>query len=84
MIPVLYNRRLFLHLIIYSLYLLVPNSQSIPPLTLPLGNHKSVLYVFESFLFHEWVICAVSNQYFRFHVYILYGICLLSKLAHLV
>ena len=32
-----------------SLHLLIPNSQSIPPPpTLPLRNHKSVLYVCES------------------------------------
>ena len=29
-----------------SLYLLIPNSQSIPPLPwYPLGNHKSILYI---------------------------------------
>ena len=46
----LYSRSLlFIHPIYNNLHLLIPNSQSIlPPLPLPLGNHKSVLYVCES------------------------------------
>ena len=48
--PVLYSRTLlFTHRICNSVYLLIPNSQSIPPSPLfPLGNHQSVLYVCES------------------------------------
>ena len=48
-VPVLYIRTLlFVHSTCNSLHLLIPNSQSIhfPPL-LPLGNHKSLLYVCE-------------------------------------
>ena len=40
---------LFIHSLCNSLHLLIPNSQSTPlPPPLPLGNHKSVLYVCES------------------------------------
>ena len=40
---------LFIHSIYNSLHLLNPNSQSIlPSPLLPLGNHKSILYVCES------------------------------------
>ena len=38
----------FIQSLYSSLYLLIPNSQSIPPPPHPLGNHKSVLYVCES------------------------------------
>ena len=46
----LYSRTLFFIDSIYnSSHLLIPNSQSIPPPDpLPLGNHKSVVYVCES------------------------------------
>ena len=48
--PVLYSGTLlFIHALYNSLHLLIPNSQFIPPpSSLPLGNHKSVLYVRES------------------------------------
>ena len=40
--PMLYSRiLLFIHSIYSSLHLLIPNSQSFPPLLPPLGNHKS-------------------------------------------
>ena len=39
---------LCIHSTFNSLHLLIPHSQSIPPLCLPLGNLKSVLYVDES------------------------------------
>ena len=38
---------LLIHSKCNSLPLLTPNSQSLPPLPLPLGNHKSVLYAHE-------------------------------------
>ena len=39
----------FIHSIYNSLYPLIPHSQSVPlPSPLPLGNHKSILYVYES------------------------------------
>ena len=46
----LYSRTLFfISSIDSSLLLLIPNSQSIPlPLYLPLGNNKTVIYIFES------------------------------------
>ena len=50
----LYSRTLLcIHYIYNSLHLLIPYSQSIPPLpAFLLGNHMSVLYVCE-FLFHR-------------------------------
>ena len=47
---VLYSRTLLsIHFLCNSLYLLIPNSQSFPPLSpLPLGNCTSVLYFCES------------------------------------
>ncbi|KAB0341788.1 hypothetical protein FD754_018714, partial [Muntiacus muntjak] len=47
---------LFSYPIYNSLHLLTPNSQPFPPLLpLPLGNHKSVLYVYESIsVFYCW------------------------------
>ena len=83
-LPVLYNRTLlFIHSIYNSLYLLVPNSQSNPPLPpLPLGNHKSVFYAFETAS-----VSYISSfvPYFRFHIWVIsYSICLsLSDLLHL-
>ena len=52
--PVLYSRTLlFIHSVYNSLHLLMSNSQSIPPPPhLPLGNHKSVLYV-NQFIFRN-------------------------------
>ena len=49
-VPCAYGRTLFfIHSTHNSLYLLNPNSRSIPPQPLlPLGNPKSVLYVCES------------------------------------
>ena len=45
----LYSKTLlFSHFIYNSLYLLTPNSHSITPNPLPLGNHKSNLYVCKS------------------------------------
>ena len=51
----IYSRTLlFIHSICNSLRLLTPNSQSVPPRPpLPLGNHKSVLYVGDTFNWHE-------------------------------
>ena len=48
--PALCSRTLlYIHPICSSLHLLIPNSQFLPsPPPLPLGNHKSVLYIFES------------------------------------
>ena len=47
---VLYSRTLlYINLIYNTLHLLIPNSQSIlPPLPLPIGNHRFVLYVWGS------------------------------------
>jgi len=63
-LPVLYSWTLLFILPIYnSLHLLIPDFQSFPPLTpSPLGNHKSVLYVWVCFCFVGRFICA----YFRF------------------
>ena len=47
-IPVLYSRAFFIHPVCNSLHLLIPNSQSLLPRPLPLGNHKSALYVCKS------------------------------------
>ena len=60
----LYNGTLLLiHPIYNSFHLLIPNSQSIPPP--PLGNHKSLLYVYESknfyFEYKNWL--SISNVY---------------------
>ena len=39
---------LFIHPMYNSLHLLIPDSQSFPPpLCLTLGNHKSVLFIYE-------------------------------------
>ena len=46
-IPVLYSRAFFIHSVYNNLHLLIPNSQSILPHSLPLGN-KSALYIFKS------------------------------------
>ena len=80
--PVLYSR---ISLLIYSkcnsLHLLAPDSQSIPILPLPLGNHRSVLYA-QVFLFCRQVhLCHVLDS-----IYVIsYGICLyISDLFHLV
>ena len=55
----LYSRTwLFIPYIYNSLHLLMPNSQSIPPLLLfPLGSHRCVLYVA-----HNSYVCAKSLQ----------------------
>ena len=52
---------LFIHPTYNSLYLLIPNSQSIsPPPLIPLGKHKSVLYVCLSVsVFIDMFICVV-------------------------
>ena len=47
------------------MHLLTPNSQSIPLLSLPLGNHKSALHVHESVSVLQ---IGSSVPYFRFHV----------------
>ena len=66
-VPVLYSRTLlFIHPGYIGLHLLIPNSQSNPPLLpLPLGNHKSGFHVCKS------VFCSV-NQFIcigcRFHL----------------
>ena len=54
---------LFIQHIYNSLPLLIPNSQSFPPLhTLPLVNYTSVLYICESF-FHRYVdICHILDS----------------------
>ena len=59
-IYVLYSRiLLFIHSVYYSLYLLVPNSQSIPPPRLCLGNDWSVYYICES-IFVSYISSFVS------------------------
>ena len=46
--PVLCSKiSLHIHSKCSRLHLLTPNSQSLPSLSLPLGNHKSVLHVHE-------------------------------------
>ena len=64
----------FTHPIYNSLHLVTPNSPSILPIHLLLGNHKSVLYGCESV-----PISLVSSfaLYFRVHIQVAsYGICL--------
>ena len=43
----IYRILLLIHSVHKSLHLLIPNCQSIPP-PLPIGNHKFVLYIYES------------------------------------
>ena len=70
---------LFIHSMCNSLHLFVPNSQSIPPPapSLPLGNHKPVLYVCESANLNFYIrkkytvkvyqVCSRSVTYLCFH-----------------
>ena len=47
--PALYSRTsLFIHSQYNSLHLLIPSSPSLPLPPLPLGNHKSIIHVYES------------------------------------
>ena len=66
--PVLYSRILLSILYLYNnLPLLIPNSNSFPPLPhIPLGNHKSLLYVCESVsvLYIDSFVL-----HFRFHIW---------------
>ena len=66
-----------------SSHLLTPESQSIPSPPSPLGNHKSVLLVYESVS-----VLQIGSfvPYFRFNIQVIsYGICLsLSAIFHLV
>ena len=74
--PVLYSRTLlFIHSTCNSLHLPTPNFQSIPlPPPLPLGNHKSVLYICQSVSVSQ--VCSYV-LYFRFHTQVIsFGICL--------
>ena len=61
------------------LYLLIPNSQLVPPHTFPLDNHESLLSL-SPFLFHKYVHLGhvLDSTYKGYH-----GVCL-SDLPHLV
>ena len=71
----------FIHSICNSFHHLTSTSQSIlPPPLLLLGNHKTLLYVYETVCFIDKLICVI---YFRFHVQVLVGYLLsLSDLLH--
>ena len=66
---VLNRTLLFIHPICKSLYLLVPNFQSFPlPSHLPLGNHKSNLYIYKSVLFHRYVHwCHILDSTYKWY-----------------
>ena len=58
----------FIHSVYNSLHLLIPNSHSVPPPSpIPLGNHRSVFYVYDSISVSQ---TGSFVPYFRLHTYV--------------